>query len=416
MLQAVTAQPATTSEEDAVADFISGLIVSGEYRPGAYGIPEAAIRRHRKVHQYCLDHQEAMGRAPLPELIRRKFPDFPLTMDMPAEWAAHELIRDYRGSLVARALSSASSHLISDEVDAALEVLRDLGSGTAITSARPVDLLDANLMDAELADPCPVAIDPLMDLTGGIAPGELWYIGARPGRGKSWDLVRHAEAATAAGWNAVIFSMEMTAKALQERYLALLFGWDTVLGWREDASGRDGLIEPERERRGSFMVYDPSMIRCDTTAVAAAAASPNTLLLIDYVGLMKTPAGNRSIEDHRIAAAISNELHEIAVAYKAPIIAAAQLNRASERGSSPSLTDLAQTDAAGQDADLVYSITASSGSRVQMSTVVKNRRGESGTRWYTEFRPSIPRFTTISRSRAQTLLDTEASNADLIPR
>lgn len=405
----------TSSDEDEVADFISGLIMSGTYRPAEYGVPPEAIRRHRKVHQYCVEHQQATGTAPQPELIRRKFPDFPLIEDMPASWAAAQLLKEHQAYIATQAVAQAGRHLIEGEVDEAIVVMKQMAQTSSFNSVQPVNMLDMRLMDAERPEPCPVGIDVLQEQTGGIVPGELWYIGARPGRGKSWDLIRHAKAATEGAWNVVLFSMEMTADQVQERYLATLFGWERVLRWRMNPEGRDEAVEAISASHGSFSAYDPGMIRCDTNAVAAAAANSScTLLMIDYVGLMKTQAGVRSIEDHRIAAAISNELKEIAVSYKVPIMAAAQLNRGAERGTAPSLADLAQTDAAGQDADLVYSITAAPGSKVQQSTIVKRRSGPAGLRWYTEFRPDRPSFTTITRTRAQTILDNEAGALDLL--
>ncbi len=412
----VTTLPTSVEEDiDPIADFISALVVSGAYRPQAYGIPDEAFTRWRKVHEFCREFYAVSGSTPSIDQLTMRFPNFPFMTDIPASWASHELHAEYLAARLSRVTADISQKLIRGDTSAAYMALVDAAKSIQPSSAAPVNILSDEVLEMELADPVPIAPGALASLTGGIVPGELWFIGARPGRGKTWDLIRHATAACEAGFDVVYFSMEMNYKVISDRYLAIAYGWEAVNRWNKDK-----LVDERKEARnalqstrGDFMAVDPSIKRCDTMAVAAAAAD-NTLIIVDHVGLMKTSGGNRSIEDHRIAAAISNELKEISLQYTVPIIAAIQLNRRSEGKTSPSLSDLAQTDAAGQDADLVYAITAAEGSAVQQCTVVKNRRGPTGTRWFNHFLPGAPSTTEITKLKATALLEAEFANSSAL--
>lgn len=405
------AVPSTTQEADPVAEFIASLILTGEYSPGRYGITEAAIRRHNKVHAFALEHQKVVGRAPEPDLIRRKFPSFRFVHDMPVEWAAVQLRNEHLETQLKLLVSQASRQLVEGDPHAAWSLLSNGMRTIQPSAARPVNIFDEAIMREVLPEPYPVGIRSLQELTGGIRPGELWYVGARPGRGKSWDLLRHAMAAAEAGRDVVLFSMEMSVRDLGDRLLALIYNWDTILSWSEDRKVR--AAKAWMKDKGTIGIIDPSIQRCDVLAVEAAA-SPNTLLLIDHVGLMRSTSGNRAVEDYKFAASISNDLKEIAQRYKVPIIAASQTNRRSENHKMPSLTDLAQTDAAGQDADLIYVISSTVGSAIQQDVLVKNRRGQAGVNWYTHFRPHRPSFEEVSRQQARTLLENEAGAMNLL--
>lgn len=410
---ATTAFAAPTTKEDAdpVSEFIAALILTGEYNPGRYGITDEAIRRHRKVHAFCMEHQQVAGTAPEPDLIRRKFPSFTFVYDMPVEWAAKQL-RDENLEIKMKVLvSQASKQLVDGDPHAAWSLLTDGVRTIQPNATRPVNIFDEAAMREAIPEPYPVGVPKIQELTGGIRPGELWYVGARPGRGKSWDLMRHAVAAASAGRDVVLFSMEMSLRDLSDRLLALIYNWDVILGWDDDRKVR--AAKAWMKDKGTINVVDPSMQRCDVMAVEAAAA-PNTLLLVDHVGLMRSTSGNRAVEDYKFAASISNDLKEIAQRYKVPIIAASQTNRKSESNKMPSLTDLAQTDAAGQDADLIYIINSMLGSAVQQNVMVKNRRGEAGVHWYTHFRPRRPSFEEVSRLTARTLLENEAGSMNLL--
>ena len=158
--------------------------------------------------------------------------------------------------------------------------------------------------------------------------------------------------------------------------------------------------------RGRIKVYDPSVVTCDTRAIEKVA-NPRTLIIIDYVGLMRTVTGARSIDDYKYAASISNTLKEIALRHKVPILAAAQLNREAEGKAKPSLTNFAQTDALGQDADFVYFLRGKEGSKVRELRALKYRHGPDGQLWHVEFQPGVPSFAEISKDRAEELIELE---------
>jgi hypothetical protein len=147
-----------------------------------------------------------------------------------------------------------------------------------------------------------------------------------------------------------------------------------------------------------------------TPSVVRSRADEYHLNVVDYIGLMKADNGHASVDDWRVAAQISNAMKDVALATSSGLLCAAQINREGETGQNPpKVKNLAQTDALGQDGDVV--VTMRNKSRVATHfSLEKNRHGEGGHHFFTTFEPNIGRYDEISAEQAETLaLDMEAS-------
>jgi replicative DNA helicase len=254
----------------------------------------------------------------------------------------------------------------------------------------------------------------LMDATGGIKPGELWYVGALSNVGKSWELARHAVEAVAHGWDVVMFSLEMGGRRLiLKRIHQIMIGHD-----EPNVAKRKVLVAKWKAipGRGELKVIDPSIESVIDNRIIESYAKPNTLLIVDHVGLMYTTKGNASIEDHSFAAAISDRLKQTALSREVPILAAAQLNASAEESAKakndterkrPVLTMLAQSIALGQSADVVYFLRGAAESSIREGRMVKNRDGEFAHPWWLHFRPGQGSFTEITVDRARMMIALE---------
>lgn len=400
--------------------FISALLATKSYIPAAYGIRDHQISAHRQVHEWCKRYQERATQAPPVHLVKDAFPSFVYTPDVNAAWAAAELHQVWKTRQLHIALGKASYALADDEVDTALADLRH-----SLTSLHPLvgkgtDVADFSFLDTQTStERCPVDLPGigiggtqgrLQTVSGGIARGDLWYIAARMGVGKSWRLMHMAVAAAEAGWPVLFYSLEMPVGTVMERLHRIALRESFTGYWDDLELGkRRQLIEAWADKAAPITLFDPSRGRCDASVVAAAG-DEKALVILDYVGLMHTLNGQRSMEDWRAAATISNELKAAALEHNVPVISAAQLNRSGDSVAEPGTVHLAQTDALGQDADLVLTMKQFS-RRVHVNYIAKNRSGEAGVRWYSRFEPAMARFADLTPDAARDLKDEDDERA-----
>jgi len=398
---------ATINKEEIINDtpaeilFISALMDTGTYVPGTYGITTEKIDRFRNVHDYCLEHQEKDHKAPTPQLIKKKFPKFPYIANVGIKFAANRLHEEHRTRVLQTALGSAAHSLTEEANDEAVALLKQALSKVQPLAGNGVSAYDYSLFDEDNdIDMCAVPKGPIRNITGGIAPGDLWFVAARMGVGKSWRLVEHAVAAAESGWNIIYFSLEMTEREVIDRiHRVALSGWKNK--WGEiKLDQRVSLFDEFKEaNKVQIDVYSKDLKRRDPTMVETYAKE-KTLYLIDHVGLMSTESGSRSVEDWRAMAQISNQLKEVALQQNVPIIAGAQVNRAGNSSTSaPGAEHLAQSDALGQDADAVITLMKQS-ERVTLNSMAKYRHGKSGSKWYTLFEPDFGNFEVLTPEEA----------------
>ena len=104
------------------------------------------------------------------------------------------------------------------------------------------------------------------------------------------------------------------------------------------------------------------------------------LVIVDYLQLMPRPRGDQRPR-HEIVADQSRRLKLLAKEMDVPVIALAQLNRASEARTDkrPSLADIRESGAVEQDADVVILLHEDEKDETKVSAlVVKNRHGPRG--------------------------------------
>ncbi len=244
----------------------------------------------------------------------------------------------------------------------------------------------------------------------GMGGSDLILVGARPGMGKTSFCLNIATNVAAATKKAVcIFSLEMSCEQLVTRIIsseamvdsyALRTGdiknedWESIAHTTSRLSGCDILID------------DTSGITVTGMKAKLRRVKNLGLVVIDYLQLMQgeTRSENRVQE----VAAISRAMKIMAKDLMVPVICCAQLSRAAENrtGNRPQLSDLRDSGAIEQDADVVMflyrdeyykqtdSSTPNTGAESSIAEVIiaKNRHGSTGTvkmGWigkYTKFR------------------------------
>lgn len=224
-------------------------------------------------------------------------------------------------------------------------------------------------------------------LTGGLEPGQLVIIAARPSVGKTAVALAIARHVARSGHQAAFFSLEMTRNELAGRLLAaearvparcLRAGPDdaqwSALARAATAPGMDSLILDDRQAASVAYVR----ARCRRLD----RQSRLSLVVVDYLQLM-APAEPRASRTEQVGS-LSRALKALAKELGAPIIALAQLNRASEARADkkPMLSDLRDSGEVEQDADMVLLLSrASIDGDVLECNLAKHRQGPTGVFW-----------------------------------
>ncbi|MBK7858691.1 MAG: replicative DNA helicase [Archangiaceae bacterium] len=198
----------------------------------------------------------------------------------------------------------------------------------------------------------------------GFHPGELIILAARPGIGKTSLAMNFAlHAAKAEGKSVGIFSLEMPSTQLILRLLATNARVDMkkLRGGRLTQHDQEKLQEAANELFNLKLFIDDSgaLSSFDLRAKARRlkAKEPSLgLIVIDYLQLMKQSG---RVESRQLEVSeISRSLKQLSKELELPIVALSQLNRKVEerKGGKPMLSDLRESGAIEQDADVVMFI------------------------------------------------------------
>lgn len=197
-------------------------------------------------------------------------------------------------------------------------------------------------------------------LNGGLRPGWLVILAARPGMGKT-ALALNIASHIAEDHSALFLSMEMPESELHDRNLAALgrIPLDTVMKAPENDVEFWNRVTVAAQKITDLNLYidDQAALRLlDVRSKARLVKRKSGLdvIIVDYLQLMTGDGANRNTEIEGISRGLKALAKELNVA----IIALAQLNRKVEERSSklPMLSDLRDSGSIEQDADAVLFI------------------------------------------------------------
>jgi replicative DNA helicase len=209
----------------------------------------------------------------------------------------------------------------------------------------------------------PTGVQTLDKNTLGLQPGTLTVLAARPSVGKTAFALNIAtHAATRASRKVAFFSLEMPADQLALRMLAS----EGKLDWRRLSQGQLSRHDWDRlatqaDRLGSAsmwlddnFVLTPVELRSKCRKLKRENGGLD-LVVIDYLQLMHAPSDRHNQSREQEIATISRSLKSLAKELECPIVALSQLNRSVEKrkGEPPMLSDLRESGAIEQDADIV---------------------------------------------------------------
>lgn len=208
----------------------------------------------------------------------------------------------------------------------------------------------------------PTGFHDLDNKTDGLHNGEMIVLAARPSIGKTALAMNIAEHVALNLHKAVgVFSLEMTAEQLIERMMASVakvniraLKKDSLLGQADapkltSACGKIGVAPLHIDDTSGL-----SILQLRARARRMHKEHNIELFVIDYLQLLNSSTVSKSDNREREIADISQGIKAMAKELNVPVIVLSQLNRESEKtGGKPKLSQLRESGAIEQDADVV---------------------------------------------------------------
>lgn len=223
----------------------------------------------------------------------------------------------------------------------------------------------------------------LDDIVCGWQQGEEFVvIVARTGNGKSWVLVKSMEHAWSIGKNVGYISPEMSADkigyrfdTLHEHYsnTALLRGDDSVI------DNYDKYFENLQKQNNKFLVSTPHDFNNKITVTKLknfVMSNKLDVLAIDGITYMSDERYKRGDNKTTSLTNISEDLMQLSLELKIPVLVVVQSNRGGVDKETPELEDIRDSDGISHNATKVISLSRK-GEALSL-TIKKNRDGRTG--------------------------------------
>ena len=228
---------------------------------------------------------------------------------------------------------------------------------------KAIDDLEARAANPNAINGVATGFKLLDEMTGGMHPGEMIIIAARPSMGKTSFAMNIVEnVAVDQNRPCAVFSLEMTADSLVQRLICSR----AKINMRALMSGQflnqgsfQQMTRAASALAGSKIFIDdtPALSILDLRSKARRLHEMHKIemIMVDYLQLCRSTSRRAQDNRQQEIAEISSGLKALAKELSLPIIVLAQLNRGAESRTSnkPKLSDLRESGSIEQDADVV---------------------------------------------------------------
>lgn len=405
---------------------ISSIIRNGDMTTATkFGVNPSMFHTFGEQWEWMEKFFQKHRKAPSKTAFRNKWPDFRLKAADDTGHFAEEVKKGHSRHLILTTMKDVADLIADDRVEEAVQLGYQsmIQTAGAITNFNDDDIIssfediytDAKARLTRVEETgfsgIPTGFLTLDERTGGAQPGDLMIVAARLGEGKSWTMQRMATTAVMSGKCVQYDALEQTRSQVAYRVHAFLSSsvGESIFRTTDLMQGRN--FDPKLYKRflrglkkdikGKLHVSDASRGKVGLMTVAAQIErNQPDIVFIDYLTLMDKKGG-----DWQDVAALSGGIKSMAAEYGIPIVAAAQLNRSMGLGKEPAGAEaLAQSDAIGQDSDIVVTIKQTSSATMQMK-LAKSRNSSAQFKWFTHFNPSDGVFEEVPFERYLDLKD-----------
>jgi replicative DNA helicase len=305
-------------------------------------------------------------------------------------------------------------------LEASEKKIYSLRQGRNSTGLEPISKVLMNVYDqmalmAKSGSSLPGLTTGLHDLDTrilGLNNSDLILIASRPGMGKTSIALNIAtHVAKTSGKAIALFSLEMSREQLALRILSFTSQIDN----KKLQTGR--LTEDEWRKFGdaASMISGYDLLINDNPSLSVADMNAQCrrvnnlgLVVIDYLQLMQSAGGSTKYASEnrtQVVSDMSRMLKIMATELNVPVICLSQLSRANEsrQNKRPMLSDLRESGAIEQDADIVLALyrddyydKETERQNIAECIILKNRRGEIDT-IELEWRPEYTAYMSLDR-------------------
>lgn len=182
--------------------------------------------------------------------------------------------------------------------------------------------------------------------------GSLYILAARPWIGKSTLMLNMMLKIITSWINCCILSTEMPTKEIHIRAMSNIWGLESwkIENWmkniEEELAAK--IVDFVRDDLGKCSIYDQFYFEDMERIISKEAMRGRKIIFVDY--LQQIPSWKQYVNKNSYIEAITNKLKNLAIKYGISIICLSQLKRTNNE---PELTDLRDSWAIEQDADVV---------------------------------------------------------------
>lgn len=210
----------------------------------------------------------------------------------------------------------------------------------------------------------PTGVAKLDEKIGGLQPGIVTIVAARPGMGKSSLGLSIADGASAAGFGVHLFSLEDTEEAYADRTLSRASSVAAETMRNADLTGKqcgDLALAIGKLKGRRWLVDSRSGITADEIVRSVRRhrrANGTNVVIVDYVQLVKPSQRERGQSTHESLTAIVTEFANAAKLDRMAYVVMSQLNREIEKRADkrPQLSDLRESGSLEERAKCVIGI------------------------------------------------------------
>lgn len=342
-------------------------------------------------YNYIMNHFRRWGNIPDIETFLDEFEEFqPLDVTESDEYLVDKLQEEFLYSQLVPVLQQSANLIQSNSVDAFDFLKSSLTTLTPKSGSYGIDIVSQaherydeylNKQNAEVPWMLPTGFKELDDVIGGFSKGEEFVvIVARTNQGKSWVLGKMATHCWKIGFNVGYISPEMSANAIGYRFDALNEHFSNTSLYRgtEVANYEQYINDLETNAKNRFQVATPIDFNKKITVskLRAFCLQCNLdMLCIDGITYLSDERYRKGDNKTTSLTNISEDLMELSVELKIPIIVVVQSNRsgADVVEGVPELESIRDSDGIAHNASKVISMRQHNGKL--MMEVKKNRNG-----------------------------------------
>ena len=383
---------------------------------------------YQSEYEFIRDHTQKYGNVPDKETFLSKFPDFTIVEVSETDKYLIDTFNEEHLYSKAVPVVSKIAELMQTDANAAVEYLEsqldNLRVRSAVVGTDIISNARKRFEEYELMKSNPeqfliaTGFDQLDDIIGGWRRGEeLVVVFARTGQGKSWILIKSLQHAWRLGYRVGLIEPEMSDSKTGYRF-------DTLYGHLSNRSMVRGEDLPEyakyiddlEKRQNPFFVVSPKEFnRRITVSKLKSFIQTNNIDILGIDGISYLTDERMRRGDNRTTQLtnISEDLMDLSIELKVPIIVVSQSNReGAKEDKAPGLENIRDSDGIAYNCSVAISARQKD-SRAELS-IEKNRNGVTGSKLSYLWDIDTGRFTFVENDDDSQPV-TKSSNRDDTP-